>query len=92
VIRRTEHSYEAFCFLGYDSVGKRHVLHLMDVFETRYSETLGYRTRDGNEIQFALEHPDGPFHTTCRRTPEKDTWRWVIEQKDKRGIWLRSRT
>jgi hypothetical protein len=83
----TELPYEAIWFLGYDATSERYVLHLMDVFGTRYSETLGYGTRDGNEIRFVFEYPDGPFHNTMRWNPEKDSWEWLMEQKDKSGKW-----
>ena len=39
-----EHKYEATWFLGYDPVSERYVLHLLDVFGGRFSETLGYGT------------------------------------------------
>ena len=84
----TERTYEAFWFLGYDPVSERYVLHLMDVFGARYSETLGYGTREGNQIRFVFEYPDGPFHTTYQWNPEKDTWQWLMEQKDKNGKWV----
>ena len=83
----SEHRYEATWFLGYDPVSERYVLHLLDVFGARFSETLGYGTRDGNAIRFVFEYPDGPFHTTYRWSPEKDTWQWLMEQKDKDGKW-----
>jgi len=83
----TERRYEAIWFLGYDSVSERYVLHLMDVFGTRYSETLGYGTRDGNAIRFVFEYPDGPFHTAFRWSPETGSWQWLLEQKDKDGKW-----
>jgi len=83
----TEQPYEAVWFLGYDSVSERYVLHLMDAFGARYSETLGYGIRDGNQIRFTFEYPDGPFHTTFRWIPEKDMWEWLMEQKDKNGKW-----
>lgn len=83
----TENRYEAIWFLGYDAVSERYVLHLLDVFGGRYSETLGYGTRDGNAIRFVFEYPDGPFHTTFRWSPEKDAWQWLLEQKDKNGKW-----
>ena len=82
-----EHKYEAIWFLGYDSISDRYVLHLFDVFGTRFSETLGYGTRDGNAIRFVFEYPDGPFHTTFRWSPEKDSWEWLMEQKDKDARW-----
>ena len=82
-----ERQYEAFWYLGYDPVSERYVLHLLDVFGARFSETLGYGTRAGNEIVFVFEYPDGPFHTTYRWDPQKDTWQWLMEQKDKDGKW-----
>ena|SRR5579863_8141219 len=83
----TERPYEALWFLGYDSISERYVLHLVDVFGARYSETLGYGTRDGNRIRFVFEYPDGPFHTTYRWNPVDQTWQWLLEQKDKNGKW-----
>src|ERR1700689_4673787 len=83
----SESRYEAFWFLGYDAVSERYVLHLLDVFGGRFSETLGYGTRDGNSIRFLFEYADGPFHTTYRWSPQDDTWQWVMEQKDKAGKW-----
>ncbi len=83
----SERRYEAIWFLGYDPVSERYVLHLLDLFGARFSETLGYGTRDGNAIRFVFEYPDGPFHTTYRYAPEKDSWQWLMEQKDKDGKW-----
>lgn len=84
----SERPYEAIWFLGYDTVSARYVLHLLDVYGGRFSETLGYGTRDGNQIRFVFEYPDGPFHTTFVWNPEKATWEWLMEQKDKSGKWL----
>jgi hypothetical protein len=83
----TEHHYQASWFLGYDGVSERYVMHLLDVFGGRFSETLGYGTRDGNAIRFVFEYPDGPFHTTLRWEPESNSWHWLMEQKDKAGKW-----
>jgi hypothetical protein len=83
----SEKRYEAIWFLGYDPVSERYVLHLLDVFGGRFSETLGYGTRDGNAIRFVFEYPDGPFRTTFQWSPEKDTWQWLMTQKDKDGKW-----
>ena len=83
----SEKPYEAIWFLGYDSTSERYVLHLLDVFGGRFSETLGYGTRDGNAIRFVFEYPDGPFHTTFAWSPEKDSWQWLMTQKDKNGNW-----
>jgi len=83
----SEDPYEAIWFLGYDAISERYVLHLFDVFGTRFSETLGYGTRDANQIRFVFEYPDGPFHTTYTWNPDKGTWQWQMEQKDKTGKW-----
>ena len=83
-----ERPYEAFWYLGFDSISERYVLHLMDVFGARYSESLGFGTREGNQIRFVFEYSDGPFHTTYRWNPEKDTWEWLMEKKDTNGKWV----
>jgi len=83
----TEHHYEAIWFLGYDTISERYVLHLMDVYGARFSETLGYGTRDGTRIRFIFEYPDGPFHTTFEWNPEKNSWEWLMEQKGEDGKW-----
>jgi hypothetical protein len=84
----SEKRYDAIWFLGYDPVSERYVLHLLDVFGGRFSETLGYGVRDGNAIRFVFEYPDGPFHTAFQWSPEKDTWQWQMTQKDKDGKWV----
>lgn len=63
------------------------MLHLMDTFGGRFSETLGYGTRDGNQIKFVFEYPDGPFHTTYLWNEKENSWEWLMEQKDKSGKW-----
>jgi hypothetical protein len=85
----SEHPYEATWFLGYDSTSDRYVLHLFDIFGGRFSETLGYGVRDGDAIRFVFEYSDGPFHTMIRWSPEKDTWQWLMEHKDKDGKWTK---
>jgi hypothetical protein len=84
---KTKSRYEAVWYFGYDAVSERYVLHLMDVFGARFSETLGYGVRDGNRIRFTFEYPDGPFHNTYVWHPETGTWEWRMEQKDKNGKW-----
>ena len=83
----TERRYEATWFLGYDPVSERYVVHLLDIFGARFSETLGYGRRQGNVIRVVFEYPDGPFHTTYTWFQETDTWQWLMEQKDKNGKW-----
>jgi len=87
--RASEKRYEATWFLGYDPVSEKLVLHLFDVFGARFSETLGYGTREGNSIHFTFEYPDGAFHTTFRWSPEGSggDWQWLMEQKGRDDKW-----
>jgi hypothetical protein len=82
-----ERRYDSVWYLGYDPISERYVLHLMDVFGGRFSETLGYGTRDGNRIKFVFEYPDGPFHTTYVWNGKDGSWEWLMEQKGKSGKW-----
>jgi hypothetical protein len=82
-----ERAYEAFWFLGYDPDKKQYVMHLIDVYGGTYSETLGYGTRDGDQIRFLFDYPDGPFRTVYRWIPGAGTWEWVMDQKGKAGKW-----
>ena len=82
-----ERRYDSIWYLGYDPVSERYVLHLMDTFGARFSETLGYGIRDGNQIKFVFEYPDGPFHNTYRWNPAEKSWEWLMQQKDKNGKW-----
>jgi len=84
---KSERHYEAVWFLGYDLISERYVFHLLDGFGARFSETLGYGVRSGNQLQFVFEYPDGPFHTTIRWSPESNKWEWLMEQKGKDGNW-----
>jgi Protein of unknown function (DUF1579) len=61
--------YEAMVFIGYDNASERYVAHWIDVFGGRFSETLGYGTRDGNAIRIVFEYPDGPFYNTYTFDP-----------------------
>lgn len=79
--------YEAMVFVGYDNASERYVAHWIDVFGGRFSETLGYGKRSGNEIQFVFEYPDGPFHTTFRWIPEAGARQWLMMTKDQQGKW-----
>jgi hypothetical protein len=79
--------YEALPVIGYDHTSERYVAHWIDVFGGRFSETLGYGHRDGNEIHFVFEYPDGPFHTEFTWDTALKQWRWHMSQKDASGKW-----
>ncbi len=79
--------YEVLPTIGYDDTSERYVAHWLDVFGGRFSETLGYGTRKGDEILFVFEYPDGPFHTSFRWDGAKNQWRWQMKQKSRGGKW-----
>jgi hypothetical protein len=79
--------YEAIVMVGYDNLSERYVAHWTDVYGGRFSETLGYGVRNGNDIRFVFEYPDGPFHTTFRWLPDTHQWTWLMETKNKSGQW-----
>jgi hypothetical protein len=79
--------YEAIIMVGYDNVSERYVAHWDDIYGGRFSETLGYGTRNGNDIRFVFEYPDGPFHTTFRWLADSHQWTWLMESKNKTGRW-----
>jgi hypothetical protein len=81
--------YEAMIMVGYDNTSERYVAHWNDVFGGRFSETLGYGTRAGDEIGFIFEYPDGPFHTMFLWNPETQQWRWSMQSKNKTGQWTK---
>jgi Protein of unknown function (DUF1579) len=79
--------YEADVYIGYDNASDRYVIHWIDIYGGRFSETIGYGTRSGNTIRFNFEYPDGPFHNTFTWNPEGKSWRFLLEQKNDAGTW-----
>ena len=84
--------YEALVFIGYDNMSERYVVHWIDVFGGRFSETLGYGRREAagsgdDAIRFVFEYPDGPLHNTFTWNRNEGTWSILIRQKDARGVW-----
>ena len=54
--------YEAMIMVGYDNTSERYIAHWNDIYGGRFSETLGYGTRNGNELRFVFEYPDVSHH------------------------------
>ncbi len=79
--------YEAMPMIGYDNMSERYVAHWIDVFGGRFSETLGYGKRVGNEIDFIFEYPDGPFRTNLIWDAALGQWHWHMTQKNTSGQW-----
>ena len=81
-------AYDAMVFIGYDNAGERYVVHWLDNFGGRFSETLGYGVRSGNSIKFVFEYPDGPFHNTFTWDERTGGWNFLAQTKDKTGKWV----
>src|SRR5207302_11518349 len=80
--------YEAMVFVGYDNMSERYVVHWLDIFGGRFSETLGYgKRKDRNSIRFLFEGGTEPLQNTCTRNPRNGTWSMAIDQKDAKGKW-----
>jgi len=84
----TPPAYEANIMIGYDNLSERYVAHWLDVFGGRFSETLGYGTRSGDQIEFIFEYPDGPFRTIFRWMADKKQWQWQMRTKNNSGKWV----
>lgn len=61
-------AYDAHVYIGHDNASDRYVAHWIGLFGGRWSETLGFGSRDGDSIRFVFEYPDGP--NTVSRRPE----------------------
>jgi hypothetical protein len=79
--------YEAVPMIGYDNMSERYAVHWIDAFGGRFSETLGYGKRVGNEIDFIFEYPDGPFRTNFIWAATRGQWHWLMTQKNTSGQW-----
>lgn len=81
----TPPSYDASFYLGYDNLSSRYVMHLVDVFGGRWSETLGFGQKDKDAITILFEYPDGPFRTTFTRTASG--WNVDMRERTAGGEW-----
>jgi hypothetical protein len=81
-------AYEAMVMVGYDNASERYVAHWTDIYGGRVSETLGYGTRSGDQIEFVFEYPEGPFRTTFRWLADRKQWQWHMRTKNETGKWI----
>ena len=79
--------YEAIVYIGYDNMSDRYVVHWLDIFGGRVSETMGFGSRAPNGMRFNFEYPDGPFTNTFTFDPSTRGWNLVLRQKNARGEW-----
>ena len=85
--RASPQPYEAIAYIGYDNMSERYVVHWLDIFGGRISETLGFGKRTPNGMEFTFEYPDGPFTNTFRYDRQTRSWNLLLRQKNARGEW-----
>jgi hypothetical protein len=80
-------AYEATVFIGYDTMQDRYVVHWLDVFGGRSSQTIGHGSRNGNSMKFLFPYPEHPFVNTFTWNPEMKTWNFLMQQKNPDKSW-----
>ena len=85
--RGSPQPYEAIVYIGYDNMSERYIVHWLDIFGGRVSETLGFGKRTPNGMEFTFEYPDGPFTNTFRYDRATQAWNLLLRQKNARGEW-----
>ena len=85
--RSSPQPYEAIVYIGYDNMSERYVVHWLDIFGGRVSETMGFGKRTPNGMEFTFEYPDGPFTNTFRYDRSTRMWNLLLRQKNARGEW-----
>ncbi|HJP86167.1 MAG TPA: hypothetical protein VJ852_09270 [Gemmatimonadaceae bacterium] len=85
--RASKQPYEAIVYIGYDNMSDRYVVHWLDIFGGRVSETMGFGSRTPDGMRFVFEYPDGPFTNTFTFDPASRGWNLLLRQKNARGQW-----
>ena len=80
--------YTAKVFIGYDYTSEKYVVHWLDNFGGRFSETLGYGIKSGQIIEFRFEYPEGPFINKFIYDSKNDTWQFHTTTKNDKGVWV----
>ena len=85
--RGSQQPYEAIVYIGFDNMSDRYVVHWLDIFGGRVSETIGFGARVANGLRLLFEYPDGPFTNTLSFDPATRSWNLLLRQKNQRGEW-----
>jgi hypothetical protein len=80
--------YMAKVFIGYDCISEKYVAHWLDNFGGRFSETLGFGIKTGNNIEFRFDYPEGPFLNNFIYDNKKNSWLLHSTTKNSKGIWV----
>ncbi len=73
--------YEAMVFIGWDPKTGEYVCVWLDDFGFAYDNAIGRAKRNGNEIPFLFQYPDGPFHTTFAYAPGSGSWEMRMDNE-----------
>jgi len=79
-----EPEYEALVFLGWDATHSRYFAIWHDVYGGFNQTSVGYATRNGDQIAFLFKDDNGKpdFHTTFAYNRSADTWDWLMDNDD----------
>lgn len=80
-------AYEARVFIGFDPKTQHVIAHWIDSFGAAFSIPPGIGRIDGNQIEFEIPYPDGPFKDTFAYAQHSDAWTLNIESVDGTGAW-----
>lgn len=84
----TPPQYSAQVFIGYDCLSERYVAHWLDNFGGRFSETLGFGEKNGQQIAFRFEYPNGPLVNNFIFSPPENIWRMYSKVKTEKNDWV----
>ena len=79
--------YVAKVSIGYDCISEKYVIHWLDSYGARFSETLGFGTKTSDTIECRFEYPDAPFVTKFCYHSKQDAWQINMTTKNKEGEW-----
>lgn len=80
--------YTAKVFIGYDCPKAKYVVHWIDKFGGKMSETLGYGQQKKQSIEILFEYPRGHFINTFSYDKKNDSWTSHSVSKDNKGDWV----
>ena len=79
-----EPSYEAMVFIAWDEKKSEYVIAWLDVYgDISPIASVAYAKKNGNELAFVFNDPDGPFHTTFGYDAKTDTWKMDMDSTEK---------
>ncbi len=79
-----EPAYEAMAFIAWDAKKSQYVIAWLDVYgDISPIASIAYSKKNGNELAFVFNDPDGAFHTTFAYDAKSDTWKMDMDATEK---------